>query len=157
MPRRAYAAPGAPGAPGALAAAAVAGLAILCGCVQLEDFTGRWEGDVVPAEAVRVGFEEGTVATLDLQVDSAVQASGVLATSNGRFAAAALRRPEGLSNDALATLSFDGADFVNYLLFADPKTGAPALVVVSLDPGGGVALRVVRGGDLFGVFELERP
>ena len=69
---------------------------------------------------------------------------------------AALRPPARLSNDALTTLSFDGADFVNYLFFADPTSGEPALVIVSLDPEDRVGLRVLRGEDLFGVFIISR-
>ena len=128
-------------------------------CVQLEDYTGTWSGAVLADDAVRAGFEPGTTATLELEVRGESDASGTLTTdgtATGRFAAAALVPWPELSADALSTLVFDGADFTNYLFFARPEGGEPALVVVSLDPEERVALRVLRGEDLFGVFPLRR-
>jgi len=128
-------------------------------CVQLEDYTGTWSGSVLADDAVRAGFAPETTATLELDVRGRSDASGTLTTEGtgiGRFVSAELVPWPELSADALSTLVFDGADFVNYLFFARPEGGDPALVVVSLDPEERVALRVLRGEDLFGVFPLGR-
>jgi len=121
------------------------------GCVQLEDFSGTWTGSILADSAVRKDFAPETTATLELEVVGATEASGTLTTEGtdeGRFVAEELSRSPELSADALSTLVFDGADFANYLFFARPDSGGPALVVVSL--------RILRGEDLFGVFRLRR-
>ena len=128
-------------------------------CVQLEDYTGTWAGSLLADEAVRAGFDAETTATLELEVRGRSDASGTLTTEGtraGRFSQAELVPWPELSADALSTLVFDGAEFANYLFFARPEGGDPALVVVSLDPEERVALRVLRGEDLFGVFPLVR-
>lgn len=134
-------------------------VALAGACTQLDDFTGTWTGSVVHPEAVRAGFSEHATASLSLEVLDVAEATGSLttdATDEGRFDAAPLTRPRWLSSDALSTLAFDGADFANYLFFARPARGDPALVVVSLDPEDRIELRILRGEDLFGVFELTR-
>ena len=63
------------------------------------------------------------------------------------------------SNDSLASLTFDGYPLRSYLLFAPPRGEPdpwPAMMVVSLFSDERVELRILRGNDLFGVFNLKR-
>jgi hypothetical protein len=140
---------------GALALAATLG-----GCVDVRNFAGDWTGRVVSEEAVRQGFAVDT--SVDLLTLGSVDLQSVSATvtlSDGRFKGTRLQRVVKFSNDALASLSFDGSPLRSYLLYAplegDPN-GWPASVVISLFGDDHVEMRVLRGNDLFGVFVVHR-
>ena len=135
-------------------------LAVTTGaCVDVRNFAGSWTGKVVSEEAVRQGFAAD--ARLDLTLDSVgLQSVSATATlSDGRFKATRLQRVVKFSNDALASLSFDGNPLRSYLLYSPLETdpgGWPANVVVSLFGDDHIEMRVLRGNDLFGVFLLYR-
>ncbi len=136
-------------------------LAVTTGaCVDVRNFAGSWSGKVVSEEAVRQGFAaDARVDLLQLDTVDLQSVSATATLSDGRFKATRLQRVVKFSNDALASLSFDGNPLRTYLLYASLETdpgGWPASVVVSLFGDDHVEMRVMRGNDLFGVFLLYR-
>lgn len=142
-------------------------LLALGGCVDVRSYEGSWSGDIVTSEGVRVGFSRDTeVEELYLEEVTLRSMTGSLTTSDGTFFAAPLKTVSGFANDALASLTFDGAPLRSYILYAPVGGGeaAPpasaagilATVVVSLFTDDHLELRVLRGNELFGVFPLQR-
>ncbi len=134
--------------------------ALAAGCVDVRSFAGDWQGGVVSEPAVRQGFapetkvERLTLSDVDLQGVTAT-----LTTSDGRFVESRMARVMKAANDAIASLTFDGAPLRTYLLFAplaSEPAGAPASVLLSLFADDHIELRILRGNDLFGVFNLGR-
>jgi hypothetical protein len=139
---------------------AIVVLAGASGCTDVRNYAGAWSGKVVDEEAVRQGFAADTRAEpLTLRQVDLQGVTADLTLSDGRFAQTHLVRVSKFSNDALASLSFDGNPLRSYLLFAplsnDPK-GWPAHVVISLFGDDHIEMRIIRGNDLFGVFILHR-
>jgi hypothetical protein len=129
-------------------------------CVDVRSFAGDWTGGVVGEDSVRQGFapsarvERLTLKDVDLQGVTAT-----LTTSDGRFVDSRLQRVIKAANDAIASLTFDGAPLRSYLLFgalANDAAGSPASALISLFSDDHVELRVFRANDLFGVFNLRR-
>jgi hypothetical protein len=135
-------------------------LFILSGCVDVRGFAGSWSGGIVSEDAVRQGFSAET--NVDPLVLSNVDIHGLdamLSLSDGKFKETRLERVVKFSNDALASLSFDGAPLRSYLLFspfASDPNGWPASLVISFFADDHVEMRVLRGNDFFGVFYLHR-
>ena len=130
------------------------------GCVDVRSFAGDWQGGVVSEPAVRQGFApEARVDRLSLQDVDLQGVTATLTTSDGRFDRSRMTRVIKAANDAIASLTFDGAPLRTYLLFAplatDPS-GAPASILISLFGDDHIELRILRGNDLFGVFNLGR-
>ena len=140
--------------------ALLVGGATLAGCVDIRDFEGSWAGDVVSEPAVRQSFAART--RVDPLVLTNVDLEGLtatLSTTDGKFNKTSLLRVVKISNDPLASLTFDGDPLRSYFLFAPLKSepdGWPAWLVLSLFSDDHVELRIVRGNDLFGVFSLIR-
>jgi hypothetical protein len=135
-------------------------LALAGGCVDVRSFAGDWQGGVVSEAAVRQGFApEARVELLTLKDVDLQGVTAMLTTSDGRFASSRMTRVVKAANDAIASLTFDGAPLRTYLLFAplanDPA-GPPASIFISLFGDDHIELRVLRGNDLFGVFNLAR-
>jgi len=132
----------------------------LGGCVDVRNFEGTWSGPIVSEEAVRQGF--GLDATVELLTLTHVDLQAVTATltlNDGKFKETRLTRVLKFSNDALASLTFDGSPLRSYFLFAPLETdtaGPPAMVVLSLFGDEHIEVRVFRTNDLFGVFYLHR-
>jgi hypothetical protein len=136
-------------------------LAVTTGaCVDVRNFAGSWSGRVISEEAVRQGFAaDARVDLLTLESVDLQSVSATVTLSDGRFKATRLQRVVKFSNDALASLSFEGNPLRSYLLYSPLETdpgGWPANVVVSLFGDDHVEMRMVRGNDLFGVFLLHR-
>lgn len=135
-------------------------LSLAGGCIDVRDFDGQWAGDVVAEPAVRQGFTAETrVEPLELANVDLEGLSARITTSDGKFHQTPLTRVLKFSNDTMASLTFDGDPLRSYLLYARMEhepSGWPAMVVVSLFADERVALRIFRGNDLFGVFNLRR-
>jgi hypothetical protein len=136
-------------------------LGLTTGCVDVRNFEGSWSGRIVTEEAVRQGFSVSTqVERLEMSEVSLQTISANLTTDDGRFERTPLQRVIKLANDSLASLTFDGAPLRSYLLFAPlvgELTQSPASIVISLFGDDHLELRIFRGNDLFGVFNLNRP
>ena len=137
--------------------------AALPACVDVRSFAGAWSGPIIADEPVLQGFDPATrvdqlvLANVDLRGVTAV-----LTTTAGRFQQTRLTPVSKFASDPLATLTFDGSPLRTYMLFAgsqlssDPP-GVPVWLLVSLFSDDHVELRAIRGNDLFGVFQLNRP
>jgi hypothetical protein len=132
----------------------------LAACVDVRSFAGTWSGAIIADEPVRQGFaadarvESLLLANVDLR---SVTAS--LSTNDGRFHDSTLVPVHKAASDSLATLTFDGSPLRSYLFFSPTLNEAqagPAWELVSLFSDDHVELRVIRGNDLFGVFQLYR-
>jgi hypothetical protein len=131
----------------------------LAGCVDVRSFAGDWAGAVVSEPAVRQGFAPDARVELTLKEVDLQGVTANLSTSDGRFAGSRMTRVIKAANDAIASLTFDGAPLRTYLLFAalaaEPE-GVPASILISLFGDDHIELRILRGNDLFGVFNLGR-
>lgn len=130
------------------------------GCIDVRDYAGTWVGDIVSEKRVRQGFEDSVrVEPLVLEDVDLEAVSATLTTTDGKFYRTRLTRVNKFSNDTLASLTFDGDPLRSYLLFAplDHEPDAwPAMMVISLFTDDRVELRILRGNNLFGVFNLKR-
>ena len=137
-------------------------LLIFClgACLDVRDFEGSWEGDVIGEDAIRQGFAKGTrVAPLALADVDLHRVSATLSTSDGKFKKTPLSRVAKFSNDTLSGLVFEGNDVRTYMFNARLETeasGCPATVLISLFSDDHVEIRMIRSNDLFGVFHLTR-
>lgn len=141
------------------AIALVSGL-LVSGCVDVRSFAGGWIGSVVSEPAVRQGFPpDARVELLTLKDVDLQGVTATLTTSDGRFANSRMTRVIKAANDAIASVTFDGGPLRTYLLFAplaSEPSGTPASIWISLFGDDHIELRILRGNDLFGVFNLER-
>jgi hypothetical protein len=129
-------------------------------CVDLRDFEGTWSGSIVAEEAVRQGFAPDVRATALSLADVDLRGmTADLTTSDGKFGQSRLQLVRRAESDALATLRFDGSPLRTFLMFSplsSESAGSPAWFFISLFGDDRVELRVIRGNDLFGVFDLRR-
>jgi hypothetical protein len=129
-------------------------------CVDVRSFAGSWSGPIVPDDTVRQGFNSD--ARVDELLLGEVDLRGLtasLSSSDGRFHQTVLTPVSKVANDPLASLTFDGSPLRTYLLFgalASEPQAPPAWTLVSLFSDDHVELRVIRGNDLFAVFQLNR-
>lgn len=132
----------------------------LCACMDVRSFEGQWSGKIVAEEALRQGFAaDAEVGLLQLDHVDLQLITATLTTSDGQFKATPLTRMEKFSFDVLSSLTFDGNPLRTYLLFAPPATAAAselAYCFISLFGDNHVELRVLRGNELFGLFNLYR-
>lgn len=132
----------------------------LCACVDVRSFEGQWSGKIVVEEALRQGFAaDAEVGLLQLDHLDLQLVTATLTTSDGKFQATPLTRMEKFSFDVLSSLTFDGNPLRTYLLFAPPATASAselAYCFISLFGDNHVELRVLRGNELFGLFNLYR-
>lgn len=158
---------------------------VVLGCTSVGDYstdTGEcYEGGIVAADYLRSNaFAEDVKLTLTLEADrlgrcdigsSADDAGPDICREGARisthdspptFQNALVRPYKQLSHDALSLLQFPGGRVRNYLAYASPELGPPAMVVISLMENDEVEVRILRApGEteapaLFGVFRLVR-
>ena len=130
------------------------------GCLDVRGFEGSWVGSVIGEEAVRQGFSDrAKVDPLVLQNVDLNRVSATLTTSDGKFKDSRLTRVTRFTADPMASMSFDSNPVRSYLHFAplaNESGGCDAMVLVSLFGDEHVEVRIIRGNDLFGVFNLKR-
>ena len=130
------------------------------GCLDVRGFEGSWAGGILSEEAVRQGFS--ATATLDplvLQNVDLNRVSATISTSDGKFKDSRLTRVTRFTADPMASMSFDANPVRSYLHFAplaNESSGCDAMVLISLFGDEHVEVRIIRGNDLFGVFNLKR-
>jgi hypothetical protein len=155
--------------------------AATAGCRDLSSFTTAagesFVGPVQGGDFVRAGIDPTTSGCLTLDTDHLQDAPGHFSTSDGRFAAVAMRPIPQVWQDPLSTLSFGEGRLKNLVYVATATTSFPdgrgddVLLVVSLMQSGDVEVRMLRGapglvvdggpaaaggGNVFGVFDLTR-
>lgn len=127
------------------------------GCEELDDYRGRFQGNIVEGGFVRDCFGPEVTATLVFDPRLAIaplppelkdSEKNRLTTSDGTFKNTILEPIEALPHDQLSKLDFPGSQRLrNFLLFARPEqgplAGRDALVVVSLLEDKRVELRVI--------------
>ena len=122
----------------------------LCGCHDLRDYQGTWQGDVVANPALTTGIS-GT-ARLTITTANQQELHGTLDLPP-TFQATPVDSIKRASGDALGSVRV-GRDALQTYFAAAPNE---ALLVVSLFPDDRIELRVIRGVDeLYGVFDLTR-
>ena len=126
----------------------------------MRGFEGDWAGSIISEQAVRQGFSRAvTVNPLTLENVDLNRVSATLTTSDGKFKDARLTRVTRFTADPMASMSFDTSPVRSYMHFApltsEPK-GCDAMVLISLFGDEHVEVRIIRGNDLFGVFNLKR-
>ena len=158
-------------------ACAVAGL-LTPACRDVSGFSTQgdhFEGPVVQANFVRAGIDPSTTMCLTIDTNHLQDAPGALWTSDGRFAATALRPVPQIWHDPLSTLSFGQGRTKNLVYVAsaqstDADLGGESVAIVSLMDSGNIEVRLLRGApggpasdagtpspaNLFAVFNLQR-
>jgi hypothetical protein len=150
----------------------VLGLVLGLACTDVGDYsTGPGEcyfGQMVSFEYLTSGeFGEHPGLELILDVDAlgSAQSGTSITTTNLLFERADVIQMDQLIHDSLSLLQFPTGRVRNYLAFAQPKTGGPAVVTVSLMENNEVEVRILRpdmdpydGVDtsIFGVFQMVR-
>lgn len=126
---------------------------------------GSFQGPVVSGSFVRAGVADGVLMCLTLDTDHLQDTPGTIATSDGRFQAAALRPIPQIWHDPLSTLSFGDGRVQNFVYAATPSDVEDVMVVVSLMQADTIEVRLVRGAPgsdagaspaVFGVFTLDK-
>jgi hypothetical protein len=149
---------------------AIPAVVMAVGCRDVHGFsTGaghHYEGTVIAPNFVRSGVDVGTKLCLTIDTDHLQDAPGAVSTSDGRFAAAALRPIPQFWHDPLSTMQFGEGRTKNLLYAATPTQGdtTDVSVIVSLMDAGNVEVRLLRGAPLedgggaplFAVFGLDR-
>ncbi|RYE93397.1 MAG: hypothetical protein EOO75_04465 [Myxococcales bacterium] len=151
-----------------LAALCLASLALPGGCKDVSDYSTAPDesycGSVVQGPFVRSGLDPSVQMRLRLDADALATAPGVITTSDGLLADAALQVVPQVFNDPLSTMQFGEGRRRNLVYTALPQDGTAAvLVVLSLMESGDVEARLLRGPAassappaIFGVFPLQR-
>jgi hypothetical protein len=152
---------------------ALAAAASLTACSNVSRFSNNgdhYQGSIIAGDFVRSGFDPSTQMCVVLDANHLQDAPGDVSTSDGRFAATALRPIPQIWHDPLSTLAFGEGRIENLVYIATPLVDADALgdvvAVVSLMQSGSVEVRLFRGApavdsgpggnNLFGVFSLTR-
>jgi hypothetical protein len=158
---------------------ALASLAIAsASCRDLSSFStsgDSFQGPVQQGDFVRAGIDGTVSACLTLDTSHLQDTPGFFSTSDGRFAAVAMRPIPQIWHDPLSTLSFGEGRLKNLVYVATATTPFPdgngndVLLVVSLMQSGDIEVRMIRGapglavdggastgGNLFGIFNLQR-
>lgn len=132
----------------------------LVGCVDLRSFEGTWQGPIVNESAVRQGFAPDVLIDPLVLSDVDLQdMTAILTTSDKKFDQTKLFPIQKASNDAIASISFDGNPLRTYLMFASLNSEEDsdlATIFISLFTDDHVELRITHGNDLFGVFYVHR-
>jgi len=134
-----------------------AALALLAGCEDLRQFSGRWQGRISPDPAHQTGF--GAAASLGVVVN-AVSRYDIDATLTLPGQAGGLRFEQirQVTHDVLADLDLPGDPLRTYLGFVRPPGEEPLLTVISLYAEQRIEVRLIRGPETaYGVFFLGRP
>lgn len=132
----------------------------VAGCTDVRNFAGTWSGQILADSQIREGF--ASEATIDPLFLSQVDLQGIeanLTTNDGQFQNTQLTSVHKFAYDSMASLTFDRAPLRSYLLFApltSQPNGWPASVLVSLFGDDHIEVRIFRGNDIFGVFNLHR-
>lgn len=143
-------------------------LALGGGCRKIDDFEGRWAGEVVADESVRKGFEPHTKMEMNITYISPRALEAEISTCLGAaetedctpylFQQVALEPVEKARNDDLRDMMYGGEPYAIHLMAAQPNDPAegPFLVFVSLHSATRVEVRLVRANEMYGVFKLTK-
>jgi hypothetical protein len=129
---------------------------LLAGCQDLRAFRGSWSGHAAADPTLLAGFAADQTAALTIDEADQQTLAGTVTVSPllEGVPVEPVRRAAG---DALGNIRVGRDALRSYVGFAQPTSGAPPLVVISLLPDDRVELRVVRGADeLYGIFPLTR-
>jgi hypothetical protein len=160
-------------------ACALASLALgSASCRDLSSFStsgDSYQGPVQQGDFVRAGIDGTVSACLTLDTSHLQDSPGFFSTSDGRFATVPMRPIPQIWHDPLSTLSFGEGRLKNLVYVATATTpfgdgsGNDVMLVVSLMQSGDIEVRLIRGapglavdggtstgGNLFGVFNLQR-
>jgi hypothetical protein len=129
----------------------------LAGCKDIDRFSTEPDesycGKIVSATIVRRGFSCSVCMRMTFDAHHASDRPGTLWTSDGMFAATALRPIPQLSHDPLLTFTFGEGREKNFLFAADPADsarGPTVTAVISLMHSGDAEVRLLRGAAALG-------
>ncbi len=150
------------------------GLVWLAGCTSVGEYTTGlgecYQGDIVVVDAayqmqedVALGVGSSLVMTLDTEALERGDPGTMITTSNLLFAKADVIQMYQLNYDLLSMFQFPTGRVRNYLAYAEPTSGSPATVIVSLMENLEVEVRILRPDEdpldeedtsIFGVYRL---
>lgn len=132
---------------------------LLTACLDVRELEGTWSGPAVGERPeLRVGFDDGAVATLDIEQVDLHSLRARLTIQGDVFDGAEIQPIAGAEADVLSTMTFDGGPSRVYMAFVDTADGGgPATVFVAVYFDKRVEVRVLRGGSspLYGIFALD--